>query len=223
MNISGPFEWETDVVMQATNLSPGGGGEVYWYIGTSIQETVSPHGFDLNIGGLIDFIVVANPGTQLQQLWRITDDIPDGTNLYFQVIEDRNGFVRNSNTDNGEVSDPGVTLFVNGNTAGQAVTLQTRWGIPNSPMYIYGTNQGFTAGAINSVPNGTWEVNLRNPRALTPPGDKSGNFGTPEEGEYTSPPVNIPAGFVGVTAHFQGYDWDLFQPALTRVVAVTFQ
>ncbi|MDA0666857.1 MAG: hypothetical protein O3A95_04475 [Planctomycetota bacterium] len=223
LNVSGPFEWETDVAMQVTNLSQGGGGQLFWYIGTRLEETVSQHGYNLNIGDVFDFIITANPGDQAQQLWRILDTVPDGTPLFFQVIEDRNGFVRTSTTDNGEVSDPGVTLFVIGNTAGQPITLRTRWGIPNSPVYIYGTNQGFTAGAINNVPNGSWQVNLRNPRALTPNGDKSGDFGTPEEGQYTSPPVNIPGGFFGVTAHFQGYDWDLFQPALTRVVAVTFQ
>lgn len=221
--VSGPFEWETDVTMQATNLSPGGGGEIYWYVGTTLEEIVSPHGFDLNIGGLIDVQIDPNPGDMAQQVFRILDTLPDGTDLYFQVIEDRNGFVRNSNTDTGQVIDPGVTLFVTGNTAGAPMTLTTRWGIPNSPVYIYGTNNGFTAGAVNNVPNGSWQVNLRNPRLLTPNGDKSGDFGTPEEGQYTSPPINVPAGFAGVTAHLQAYDWDLFQPALTRVVAVTFQ
>lgn len=223
LNISGPFEWETDVTMQTTNLSPGGGGQLYWYIGTRLEETTSQHGYDLNIGGVFDFIITANPGDQAQQLYRILDTIPDGTNLFFQVIEDRNGFVRNSNTKNDDVSDPGVTLFVNGNTAGQPITITTRWGIPNSPVYLYGTNQGFTPGATNNVTNGTWKINLRSPRPLSPVGDKSGDFGDVDEGAYTSPSINIPAGLSGVTLHFQGYDWDLFQPALTRVVAVAFQ
>ncbi|MFK5957140.1 MAG: integrin alpha [Planctomycetota bacterium] len=223
LTLAGAFEWETDVERTVTNLSPGGGGEIYWYVGTTLAQTTSPHGYDLNIGGLIDFSIDANPGDTAQSLYRILDTLPDGTDLYFQVIEDRNGFVRNSNTATGTVSDPGVTLFVIGNTAGQPITLKTRWGIPNSPVYIYGTNRGFTPGAVNVVPNGGWKINLVNPRFLGQPGDKSGDIGTADEGVFTSSPINVPAGFAGVTAHFQAYDWDLFVPALTRVVAVTFQ
>lgn len=223
LSLLGNFDWETDVQMRATNLSPGGGGNLFWYVGTNLSETTSPEGYDLNIGGLLTLISVdANPGDTAQQVYRVLDNIPDGTELFFQMVEDRNGFVRISNTESGEVNDPGVTLFVFGDTAGQPITMRTRWGIPNSPVYIYGTNQGFTQNPTNNVPNGSWQINLRNPRFLGQPGDKSGPLGAPDEGQYTSQNINIPSGFVGVTASFQAYDWDLFSPAMTPVVQVTF-
>lgn len=224
LSIAGPFDWETDVQLLATNLSPGGGGNLYWYVGTNNNAGTSPEGYDLNVGGLLTLISVdANPGDTAQQIYRVLDNIPDGTELFFQMVEDRNGFVRVSDVESGEVNDPGVTLFVLGNTAGAPITLRTRWGIPNSPVYIYGTNNGFTQQATNNVPNGSWKINLRNPRFLGQPGDKSGALGAPDEGEYASNPINVPSGFAGVTAHFQAYDWDLFAPALTPVVPVTFQ
>ncbi len=224
LTASGSFEWETDVQLTATNLSPGGGGSIYWYVGTQATNSTSPEGYDLNIGGQLSLIASGpNPGIQASQLYHILDVIPDGTTLYFQMVEDRNGFVRVSGVDSGVVVDPGVTLFVNGNTAGAPITLQTRWGIPNSPVYIYATSQGFSQQANNPVPNGDWMVNLLNPRFIGQPGDKSGPLGAPDEGEFTSNPINVPGGFVGVTGYFQAYDWDLFLPALTNVVAVTFQ
>lgn len=222
--LAGPFDWETDVQMMATNLSPGGGGSLYWYVGTNNVPGTSQEGYDLDIGGLLTLISVdVNPGDTAQQVYRILDTVPDGTELFFQMVEDRNGFIRVSDVESGEVNDPGVTLFVFGDTAGQPITLRTRWGIPNSPVYVYGTNGGFTQQANNNVPNGSWQINLRNPRFLGQPGDKSGALGAPDEGQYTSNPINVPSGFVGVTAHFQAYDWDLFSPALTPVVPVTFQ
>lgn len=222
--LDGPFDWETDVEMTATNLSPGGGGDLYWYVGTNNNPSTSPQGYDLEIGGLLTLISVdVNPGDTAQQLYHLEDTIPDGTELFFQMVEDRNGFVRVSGVESGEVNDPGVTLFVFGNTAGDPITLRTRWGIPNSPVYIYGSNQGFTQQANNNVPNGSWKINLRNPRFLGQPGDKSGPLGAADEGQFTSTPINVPSGFAGVTAHFQAYDWDLFAPALTPVVPVTFQ
>lgn len=220
--VSGPFDWETDVVMDASNLSPGGGGELYWYVGTQFTQSTSPEGYDLNIGGFLTLISIdANPGDVAQQVYRIEDSIPDGTRLYFQLVEDRNGFVRTSNVDSDIVNDPGVTLFVNGDTAGAPVRLQTRWGIPNSPVYIYGTAAGATQQPVNDAPNGSWQLNLINARFIGQPGDKSGGLGEPDEGEFLSNQINIPAGMSGSTVYFQAYDWDLFAPALTNVVVVT--
>ncbi len=216
---AGEYEWETTVNLLATNLAPGGGGNLYWYVGTQQVDTVSIEGYNLNIGGNLQLIAIdVNPGTQAQQSFFIPDAIADGTPLLFQMVEDRNGFVRTSNVDGNNVIDPGVSLFVIGDQAGAPIRFQTKWGIPNSPVYYYATTVGVSAQANQPAPNGGWTLNLRNARYVGQPGDKSDLAG-----DSLSNPLNVPPGFAGTTAFFQTYDWDLFEPALTNVVEVTFQ
>jgi hypothetical protein len=226
---SGTFNWATDAVLDVTNLSEGSGGDLYWYVGTNLGDVVSNDGYDVNItnGGAAPtrFALTVSPGTADQNLFHLEDHIADGTVLYFQLVEDRNGFIRTSNVDGGSVNDPGVSIFVEGNQAPGTVVVKTRWGYYNSPIYLYATPQGFTAGAVNTVPGNNWRINLRNPRYIgsTTSTDVSGSFGDPDEGDFTSDPINVPAGASGRTIHFQAYDWDLFNPQLTNVLGVDFQ
>ncbi|MCP4092581.1 MAG: hypothetical protein GY747_03945 [Planctomycetes bacterium] len=226
---SGSFNWATDAVIDVTNLSEGTGGDLYWYVGTHLGDTVSNDGFDVNItnGGAppTRFAQTVSPGTSDQRLFPLDDHIDDGTVLYFQLIEDRNGFVRNSDVDGGMVHDPGVSIFVEGNQAPGTIVVKTRWGHFNSPIYLYATPFGFTAGAVNSVPGNSWKINLRNSRYIgsTSSTDISGALGDEDEGDFTSNPIPVPPAASGRTIHFQAYDWDLFNPQLTNVLGVDFQ
>jgi hypothetical protein len=218
LEVVGSYEWETDLQLNATNLSQGGGGDLHWYMGSQAGSSIVD-GFELNIGGNIQLLATtSNPGVQAQYIHTIPDTIPDGQLLIFQVVEDRSGFVRSSTIDSGNVVDPGVTMFVDGNTAGAQIRVRTRWGLPNSPVYIYGSKATPSGSASNSAPDGNWNLNLRNAKPIGSPGDQS-DF----DGYFESEMINVPAGLSGVTAYFQAYDWDFFDPGLTPVLVVTFQ
>ncbi|MDP6963777.1 MAG: integrin alpha [Planctomycetota bacterium] len=219
MDASGAFEWETDVTLTATNLSAGGGGQLYWYMGTQQGSSTSAEGYDLDITGNVSLIATtSNPGVSTTYDYNIPDSIPDGQSLVFQVVEDRSGFIRSSTLDGGNVIDPGVTMFIDGDTAGDQIVCRTKWGIPNSPVYLYASKATPSPTASNLAPDGNWALNLRNSVAIGSPGDQSDLIGN-----FSSTPINVPANLSGVTGYFQAYDWDFFEPALTRVVTVTFQ
>lgn len=228
---SGTFNWATDAVIDVSNLSEGSGGDLYWYVGTHLGEVVSNDGFDVNITNNgappSRFALTVSPGTVDQNVFHLEDHIDDGTVLFFQLVEDRNGFVRTSNVDGGAVNDPGVSIFVQGNQAPGTIIVSTRWGNPNSPVYLYATPSGWTPGAVHSVPGNDWKVNLRNPRYIgsTSNTDMTGDFGEPDEGDFTSGPIQVPAGASGRTISFQAYDWDLFpsNADLSNVLDVDFQ
>jgi len=219
LEATGAFEWETDVTLTATNLSVGGGGLLYWYMGSQAGPSTSAEGYDLDISGGVTLLgTSANPGVTTDFIYNIPDTMADGQSLVFQVVEDRSGFIRSSTIDGGIVIDPGVTMFIDGDQAGGQIQVRTKWGIPNSPVYIYGSRAVPNGNAINGAPDGNWDLNLRNAKAIGSPGDQSDLIGN-----FVSAPINVPAAFSGVTAYFQAYDWDFFDPALTRVVQVIFQ
>jgi hypothetical protein len=219
LEVLGSYEWETDLLLNATNLSQGGGGQLYWYMGSQAGSSVSADGYELDISGNVQLLAVTNnPGVQSQYIHTIPDIIPDGQLLLFQVVEDRSGFIRSSTLDGGNVVDPGVTMFVDGNQAGAQIQVRTKWGLPNSPVYIYGSRATPSGNPINSAPDGNWDLNLKRAKAIGSPGDQSDL-----DGDFTSAPINVPASLSGVTAYFQAYDWDFFAPALTPVLVVTFQ
>lgn len=219
LEVVGNYEWETDMNLNATNLSQGGGGNLYWYMGSQAGSSVSNEGYNLDISGNVQLLAITgNPGVQAQYTHTIPDTIADGQLLVFQVVEDRSGFIRSSTIDGGNVVDPGVTMFVDGNQAGAQIQVRTKWGLPNSPVYIYGSAATPSGSASNSAPDGNWDLNLRNAKPIGSPGDQSDLIGN-----FTSAPINVPASLSGVTAYFQAYDWDFFQSALTPVLVVTFQ
>ena len=219
LEVVGNYEWETDMNLNATNLSQGGGGNLYWYMGSQAGSSVSNEGYNLDISGNVQLLAITgNPGVQAQYTHTIPDTIADGQLLVFQVVEDRSGFIRSSTIDGGNVVDPGVTMFVDGNQAGAQIQVRTKWGLPNSPVYIYGSAATPSGSASNSAPDGNWDLNLRNAKSIGSPGDQSDLIGN-----FTSAPINVPASLSGVTAYFQAYDWDFFQSALTPVLVVTFQ
>ena len=219
LEVVGNYEWETDMNLNATNLSQGGGGNLYWYMGSQAGSSVSNEGYDLDIRGNVQLLAITgNPGVQAQYTHTIPDTIADGELLVFQVVEDRSGFIRSSTIDGGNVVDPGVTMFVDGNQAGAQIQVRTKWGLPNSPVYIYGSAATPSGNPINSAPDGNWDLNLRNAKPIGSPGDQSNLIGN-----FTSSPINVPASLSGVTAYFQAYDWDFFESGLTPVLVVTFQ
>ena len=219
LEVVGNYEWETDMNLNATNLSQGGGGDLYWYMGSQAGPSVSNQGYNLDISGNVQLLAVTgNPGVQAQYIYTIPDTMPDGQLLVFQVIEDRSGFVRSSTIDGGNVVDPGVTMFVDGNQAGSNVFISTKWGIPNSPVYIYASLATPSGNATNTAPDGNWNLNLRNAIAIGSPGDQSNSIGN-----FTAQTITAPASVSGRTAYFQAYDWDFFEPGLTPPLSVTFQ
>ena len=219
LEVVGNYEWETDLNLNAINLSPGGGGNLYWYMGSQAGSSVSNEGYELDIRGNVQLLAITgNPGVQAQYTYTIPDTIADGQLLVFQVVEDRSGFIRSSTIDGGNVVDPGVTMFVDGNQAGAQIQVRTKWGLPNSPVYIYGSAATPSGNPINSASDGNWDLNLKRAKAIGSPGDQSDLIGN-----FTSSPINVPASLSGVTAYFQAYDWDFFESGLTPVLVVTFQ
>ncbi len=228
LTATGSFNWGTDVIIDATNLAEGSGGDLYWYVGTSLQNVVSNDGFNVGVsngGGTppTRYALTVSPGTAAQTSMEIEDHIDDGTVLYYQLVENRSGFVRISNIDGGMVHDPGVSIFVDGNQAPGTATISTRWGHPNSPVYFYASPIGATPGATNTVPGNNWKVNLINPIALGVGSYQSGAIGAPDEGDATTGPLSVPAAASGRTIYFQAMDWDLFSKQLTNVITVDFQ
>ena len=219
LDVVGSFEWDTDLQLNATNLAAGGGGQLYWYMGTQAGSSTSAEGYDLDISGNVSLVATTtNPGVMAQYLYTIPDSLPDGQSIVFQVVEDRSGFIRTSTIDGGNVINPGVTMFIDGSQAGGQIQVRTKWGIPNSPVYLYAAKRTPTSGANNTAPDGNWLLNLRGAVAIGSPGDQSDLIGN-----FISTPINVPGSLSGVTGYFQAYDWDFFMPALTRVVQVTFQ
>ncbi len=219
LDVSGTFNWETELDLSATNLSVGGSGTLYWYVGSQAGSSTSAEGYDLDIKGNVSLIgATPSPGSSAQLTYTIPDSIPDGQSLVFQVIEDRSGFIRSSTIDGGYVVDPGITLFVDGHQAGSQIQVRTKWGIPNSPVFIYGSTAQPSNNADQPAPDGSWLLNLRNATAIGSPNDKSD-----VDGNFTSSAINTPGSLSGLTVYFQGYDWDFFSPALTPITAVTFQ
>jgi hypothetical protein len=219
LEIEGSFEWETEAEMQASNLATGGGGNLYWYVGTSQGSSTSNEGYELDISGNVELIsITPNPGVTYTEYYLIEDTIPDGQELFFQVIEDRSGFIRKSDVEDEEVEDPGVTLFVNGDQADEPMNFETKWGMPNSPVYIYGSPYPPSNNPVYTAPDGSWNINIKRAVPLSQPGDQSNS-----DGNFTSNPITAPSVLAGLTIYFQAYDWDFFQPALTRVVPVEFE
>jgi len=229
LTTSGSFNWATDVFIDIDNISEGGGGDLYWYVGTSLSNAVSNDGFNVNVsnGGSTPptrFAQTTSVGTTAQQIMHLEDNIADGTVLYYQLVEDRGGFVRTSNVDGGMVHNPGFSIFVDGNSAPGTAIVRTRWGLVNSLVYLYATPFGFTAAANNSVPGNSWKTNLINPIDLgVGQSFMSGNAGDPDEGDFTSAPMNVPAAAAGRTIHFQAVDWDFFSKPVSNVLGVDFQ
>ena len=228
LTASGSFDWGTDIALDVINLSEGSGGNLYWYVGTSPTNSTSNEGFSVNIsngGGSAPTLIrqTVSPGSVAQTNYFLDDIFPNNTVLYFQLVEYRNGFIRFSDVDGGQVHERGVSIFVEGNQAPGTVTLTTRWGFVNSPVFFYASAIGQTPGATNNVSNGNWKLNLINPINLGTGSYSSGDTGQPNEGEATTGPLNVPAAASGLTIYFQAYDWAIFNGDLTDVVAVDFQ
>lgn len=224
MSLAGSFEWATDAIVTADNLSSGSGGDLYWFVGTNLNGSTHS-GFDLDIGGSVSlFAQTISPGTIDSQTYHLEDHMPEGMELFFQVVEDRSGFVRTSDVVSDQVVNPGVSIFVDGNQAPGTVIVSTRWGHYNSPIYLYASPFGYTAQPVNAVPDYNWTINLIAPLYIGSEGqtDMSGGFGDADEGDFTSGPIPVPPAAQGLTVSFQAYDWDLFNPQLTDVVDVLF-
>jgi hypothetical protein len=195
--VTGSFEWDTDVTVKASNLYDG--GTVYFYVGQSnVPSTVGNH--DLNISGSVVLIEsFANSNSTVDQLFTISNSLPDGTNLYFQVVEEYNSLTRYSNLSGGMVVEPvPFELSNQGNTAGEQMGLRVTGAQPWSVIAFYGTPNGsidpIDGTLINSANTG---------------GDGSAIIN-----------VNVPASMSGVTAYLRAQD--TFFGFKTQVLTVDF-
>ena len=195
--VTGSFEWDTDVTVRASNLYDG--GTVYFYVGQSnVPSTFGNH--DLNISGDVQLISMeVNPDSTVDQLFTISDSLPEGTNLYFQVVEEYNSLTRYSNLSGGMVVEPTLFELSNqGNTAGEQMGLRVTGGEPWSVVEFYGTLNGsidpIDGTLINSANTG---------------GDGSAIIN-----------INVPAGMSGATAYLRAQD--TFFGFKTQVLTVVF-
>ena len=136
--VNGSFEWYTDVTVRASNLFDG--GTVYYYVGESHSPSTFG-GHDLDISGnvqLIDSFV--NTSATADVVFSVLDSYPDGTDLYFQVVEEYSILTRYSNLSGGTVSEPTTfELFNQGDTAGAQMGLRAVGAIPGAVVSFYGT------------------------------------------------------------------------------------
>ena len=195
--VTGNFEWDTDVTVRANNLYDG--GTVYFYVGLSnVPSTVGNH--DLNISGNVVLIEsFANSNSTVDQLFTISNSLPDGTNLYFQVVEEYNSLTRYSNLSGGMVVEPTPFVLQNqGNTAGQQMRLRVTGAAPWSVVEFYGT------------PNGSMDPLL---------GTLINSANTGNDGSATIY-VNVPPNLSGVTAYLQAQN--TLDGKKTQVLTVDF-
>ena len=195
--VTGNFEWDTDVTVRANNLYDG--GTVYFYVGLSnVPSTVGNH--DLNISGNVVLIEsFANSNSTVDQLFTISNSLPDGTNLYFQVVEEYNSLTRYSNLSGGMVVEPTpFVLFNQGNTAGQQMGLRVTGADPWSVVEFYGTLNGSIDPLLGTLIN-------------------AGNTGG--DGSTTIY-VNVPASMSGATAYLRAQN--TLNGKKTQVLTVDF-
>ncbi|MDC3283431.1 integrin alpha, partial [Planctomycetota bacterium] len=195
--VTGNFEWDTDVTVRANNLYDG--GTVYFYVGQSnVPSTVGNH--DLNISGNVMLIEsFANSNSTVDQLFTIPNSLPDGTNLYFQVVEEYNSLTRYSNLSGGMVVEPTpFVLFNQGNTAGQQMGLRVTGADPWSVVEFYGTLNGSIDPLLGTLIN-------------------AGNTGG--DGSTTIY-VNVPASMSGATAYLRAQN--TLNGKKTQVLTVDF-
>ena len=195
--VTGNFEWDTDVTVRANNLYDG--GTVYFYVGLSnVPSTVGNH--DLNISGNVVLIEsFANSNSTVDQLFTISNSLPDGTNLYFQVVEEYNSLTRYSNLSGGMVVEPTPFVLQNqGNTAGQQMKLRVTGAAPWSVVEFYGT------------PNGSMDPLL---------GTLINSANTGNDGSATIY-VNVPPNLSGVTAYLRAQN--TLDGKKTQVLTVDF-
>ena len=168
LQLLGPLIEDEDVDLQVDNLKEN--SDVYFYAGINNNPSVSVEGFQLDIGGPLpltawDIQTGVTGGTVT-----VTFPVPYGqfTNgdLYFQVVEERGGFVRNSNVVSDVVLEQPFTLEISPVPLvnQQPYTLQAKYGWPNAQMYF------FVGPALGSDPSGPpWFINntgLTNPRGI---------------------------------------------------------
>jgi len=195
--VTGNFEWDTDVTVRANNLYDG--GTVYFYVGLSnAPSTVGNH--DLNISGNVVLIEsFANSNSTVDQLFTISNSLPDGTNLYFQVVEEYNSLTRYSNLSGGMVVEPTpFVLYNQGNTAGQQMGLRVTGAEPWSVVEFYGTLNGSIDPLLGTLIN-------------------AGNTGG--DGSTTIY-VNVPASMSGATAYLRAQN--TLNGKKTQVLTVDF-
>jgi hypothetical protein len=136
--VNGSFEWYTDVTVRASNLFDG--GTVYYYVGESYGPSTFG-GHDLTISGNVQLISsFVNTSATADVDFSILDSYPDGTNLYFQVVEEYSILTRYSNLSGGTVTEPTTfELFNSGNTAGAQMGLRAVGALPGAVVNFYGT------------------------------------------------------------------------------------
>jgi hypothetical protein len=87
---------------------------------------------------LIDSFV--NTSATADVVFSVLDSYPDGTDLYFQVVEEYSILTRYSNLSGGTVSEPTTfELFNQGNTAGAQMGLRAVGANPGAVVSFYGT------------------------------------------------------------------------------------
>jgi|MDSW01.2.fsa_nt_gb hypothetical protein len=199
------FEWYQTITISVNGLgSAASNGTLYWYVGTSSTSSTSPEGFNLNIGGNVQLInSFQNPGNTAQQTWEIPDIFADNTELYFQLVEDRNGFSLASDVANGTVIEPTPFILTSsGNNAGGLMFLSITGGTPGGLVEFYG--------------------------GLNPAGDPVDlgmmiNSGTPTAGGALTVAQNVPGSFAGRTAYLQALDaTDISNLKRSNTISVSF-
>jgi hypothetical protein len=141
----------------------------------------------------------ANSNSTVDQLFTISNSLPDGTNLYFQVVEEYNSLTRYSNLSGGMVVEPTpFVLFNQGNTAGQQMGLRVTGADPWSVVEFYGTLNGSIDPLLGTLIN-------------------AGNTGG--DGSTTIY-VNVPASMSGATAYLRAQN--TLNGKKTQVLTVDF-
>lgn len=198
----------TSVSVNVTNVKPG--ATVYFYAGLSHTPSVSGEGFELDISGplsgsgpLVAFDVETNvTGGTATGTFAVPPYTPGpGTRIWFEAIEYRNRFIRDSNETSGVIEQAPFTLAMEGQLkVGRQIRQHVTYGNPNNLIYYYLSQDGLGSG---QAPNGSWTLGINNPQ-VWPAGATSTSSSV---GEAWSNWWTLPGPTAGVTLWFQAFSW----------------
>lgn len=200
----GPLPQGETVDVEVINVKEN--ADLRFYVGTNLNGSVQ-NGVELDIGGTVtEFATLSDvTGGSAMTVMDVSSGASVGSLLYIQVVEERNGFVRVSDTDSGVV-ESAFDLIMDGTwQVGGAVCLRTVNGNVNTFTYLY---YSLIGPGMDQAPDASWTTGLENPFAWgVNPYDATG-VGGQDPGDAKGATQTLPMEAANLTVYGQGFTWD---------------
>lgn len=201
LNLVGSMMQGEPVTVDLINVKEN--ANIYFYAGANQNPTTSAFGFLLDIGNLIGaggndyFALNTNVvGGSTSAVFNVPASTPDGTILYFQAGEYRNGFTRISDVDGGSVAEHPLVLTLDSPpTAGQAIVITATYAWANKVIYFFAAQSSGNSGYLGFIVN----TGLTNPQFVAQ--DQADGNGTAVT-NWTIPATFMGHSTVGATIYF---------------------